>query len=590
MLTIFVLFVGLTLATAVIAYWSDNLGKKLGKKRVSLWGLRPRTTATFLTIASSWLIMIFTLGVMLAIFPPLRQALLRYDEVKADAQDLEESAGALKVQVSDLDGQLTALRGQTQTLESQVSNASGNLAKVQSQLQKSRAAATQARAARTQAQSEATQARKSATDARNRQNAAIERAANARENLETVTNQLGATKQQRETARQQLKVAQNDLDNANAQVKSADARVKAAGFRVKVATNKATQAEKDLTTAQKNLATAQQNEETANARAAIANQKRKDADKDALVSYRDALVSYRKSVEAQTKVVEAQKKVAQLEAQSEDLKRANQVLLQANQNIADEADILLSSNVRVPVGTTLAARNFSAGMSFIEAKQNLNSLFERAREIVRGSSDTPALLSGAQLVLAPRRVPAPNVEAGDEQKFVLVAGEELFNGLADAISHSQNPLSVRIVAERNHLAGEEKLFARFIAVPVRPVLPANFLLASARFDGQTGEAQLFASLSKLVESGREVATQKGVTPPLWRDAPNFYAPGSNEQLFQALRNLSALGAAARVRIVTAEPIATDDQLRVKFEVEPLSAISTQATARIAPTRLAPSQP
>ena len=594
MLTIFVLFVGLTLATAVIAYWSDNLGKKLGKKRVSLWGLRPRTTATFLTIASSWLIMIFTLCVMLVIFPPLRQSLLRYDEVKANENKLSLSAKDLTGKVGNLNGQLTALREQTQTLENQVADASGKLAKVQGQLTQSRAAATQARKARAQAQADATRARQSATAATARQKAAIEREKAASENLDAVTNQLGATTAQRQAAEQQLKIAQTDLDNANALVKSANARVKAAGFRVKVATDKVAQAKKDLSAAEKDLSAVERNLGTVRTDLREAQQNVKTAKTNASNAGKQAYAAGKQLVKAtdevtkaENKVKEAQTKVAQLEAQSEDLNRANQVLLQANQNIADEADILLSSNVRVPVGTTLAARNFSAGTSFIEAKQNLNLLFERAKEIVRGSSDTPALLSGAQLVLAPRRVPAPNVEPSDEQKFVLVAGEELYNGLADAISHSQNPLSVRIVAERNHLAGEEKLFARFIAVPVRPVLPANFLLASARLDGQSGEAQLFSSLSKLVESGREVATQKGVTPPLWRDAPNFYAPGSNEQLFQALRKVSALGAPTRVRIVTAEPIATDDQLRVKFEVEPISAVTTTATARLSPTRFSP---
>ncbi len=58
------LLVGLMIATAVIAYWSDNLGKKLGKKRVSLLGLRPKQTATLITIASSLVIMLVTFGAM----------------------------------------------------------------------------------------------------------------------------------------------------------------------------------------------------------------------------------------------------------------------------------------------------------------------------------------------------------------------------------------------------------------------------------------------------------------------------------------------------------------------------------------------
>jgi uncharacterized protein (DUF3084 family) len=53
----------LTILVCVIAYVSDNMGKKLGKKRISLFGLRPRQTATALTMATSVGIMLVTLAV-----------------------------------------------------------------------------------------------------------------------------------------------------------------------------------------------------------------------------------------------------------------------------------------------------------------------------------------------------------------------------------------------------------------------------------------------------------------------------------------------------------------------------------------------
>ena len=95
------LLIGLTIATCVIAYWSDNLGKKLGKKRVTLLGLRPRQTATLMTMTSSVVIMLFTFGVLLATNSGLRGALsaaLRaYFEVldSYSLQDLVEKPAAL---------------------------------------------------------------------------------------------------------------------------------------------------------------------------------------------------------------------------------------------------------------------------------------------------------------------------------------------------------------------------------------------------------------------------------------------------------------------------------------------------------------
>ena len=584
MLTILVLFVGLTLATAVIAYWSDNLGKKLGKKRVSLWGLRPRTTATFLTIASSWLIMIFTLGVMLLIFPPLRQSLLRYDEVKANENKLSLSAKDLTGKVGDLNGQLTSLRKQTQTLENQVSNASGKLAAVQGQLKQSRAAANQARQARIQAQDDATRARRSATAATARQKAAIEREKAARQNLQTVTTQLGATKAQREAAVQQLNVAQSELFKANAQVKSANARVKAAGFRVKVATSKVAQAEKDLSAVERNLQTvrtdlknARQNEKTATTNA-------KNAKAQAYAAGAQVLKAGEQVIEAENKVKEAQTKVAQLETQSEDLKRANALLLLANEKIALEADTILSSDIRVPVGRTLASRSFEQDASFSEASDELRATFEStAAQVADEKTRLGKLLPGARLQLAP--LPVPGAENDATQ--VVLTPKGIYTELAEVISRSQNPLSVRLISVRNHFAGEDTIYVRFIVLPIRPALPANFELASARFDPQQSDAVLFTALLNLADAGSQVANSNGVRPPLSPLAPDAYATGTTEQIFDTLRAVKALGGPARVRILTTEPISTADQLRVRFEVEPANAVTTAATARLSPTRLSP---
>src|SRR5688572_5090161 len=96
MSTPLVLLIGLALVTCVIAYWSDNLGKKLRKKRVTLFGLRPRQTATLMTMTSSVVIMLFTFGVLLATNSGLRGALLRYDKEKADNKELRFSNQQLR--------------------------------------------------------------------------------------------------------------------------------------------------------------------------------------------------------------------------------------------------------------------------------------------------------------------------------------------------------------------------------------------------------------------------------------------------------------------------------------------------------------
>src|SRR6478672_11151214 len=102
MFTVFFLLFGLTIATCVIAYWSDNLGKKLGKKRVTLFGLRPRQTATLITMASSVVIMLFTLATLLIVNRGLLRALLHYDEERAANRQLRGENSQLRAEQMQL--------------------------------------------------------------------------------------------------------------------------------------------------------------------------------------------------------------------------------------------------------------------------------------------------------------------------------------------------------------------------------------------------------------------------------------------------------------------------------------------------------
>ena len=568
MFTIFVLFVGLTLATAVIAYWSDNLGKKLGKKRVSLWGLRPRTTATFLTIASSWLIMIFTLGVMLTLFPLLRRSLLHYNEVRSSLDQAQAQERDLRQSTQQLKGQLVELQGQGQSLRDQVASASGNLAKVQTQLTQSRAAATQARAAATKARLDATRARQSASAATARQSEAVAREAKARQNLSQVSAQLGATKQQREAARQQLSAAKSELSNANADVKSANARVKVAIERVKIATDKVRQAEAQLTRTQTDLSRVQTDLSTAQRNQKRAEESAKSAEERAKRAGASAVRAGRSALDAGRDVLIAERRVAQLTAQSEQLTRKNVQLDDDNKKIRKTANFLSQNDVRVPVDSTLVERTFDQFMTVAKVRDALQSMFDySAQKIV------PNLLPDAKLSLAVVNLP----DAGRSS-----TENEIYDNLASFIANNPDPLSVRLVAARNHLAGEDTLKARFFVLPIVPALKDDFELTRTEVDGRASEGSLFGVLLKLVDKGTDIAKKKGVRPPLSPDSPNFYAPGSNEQIFDALREIKAIGGPTRVRIITTQPISTADQLSVRFEVEPVSAVTTQATARLSP--------
>ena len=278
------------------------------------------------------------------------------------------------------------------------------------------------------------------------------------------------------------------------------------------------------------------------------------------------------AIDAGKQILETEKQAAQLKNQNERLLQTynqlqvkNDALEKQNNALEARADTVLLGNVRVPVGRTIIARSLAPGTSFLEARAQLSQMLARGALLVSGDATNPdigpGLLPGAPLQLAP---------LGNGEGGVLTDPSAILDALADYVSGRNDAVSVRLVAARNHLANETKLNARFLVVPIRPALAAGTELANATVDGQKSDVLLFSALLKLVDDARQSAEQNGVTPPLSPEAPNFYAPGSREQIFRTIRALSDVNGPARVSIVTNQAISNVDPLRVQFDIEPLA--------------------
>lgn len=82
-LALFVLMGGL------IAYVGDWLGRKLGKKRLRLAGLRPRHTAVVFTVISGMLIPVATTYAILTISAPVREWMAKGPQIVREYKELE---------------------------------------------------------------------------------------------------------------------------------------------------------------------------------------------------------------------------------------------------------------------------------------------------------------------------------------------------------------------------------------------------------------------------------------------------------------------------------------------------------------------
>lgn len=106
----------LIIVSGFIAYWGDLLGRKMGKRRLTLFGLRPRYTAIVVTTITGMLIAALTLGVILTLNEYLRTMLMRGNEIRNENRLLVAKNTALK-------GDFDRLRSQQRDLKEQAAAA-----------------------------------------------------------------------------------------------------------------------------------------------------------------------------------------------------------------------------------------------------------------------------------------------------------------------------------------------------------------------------------------------------------------------------------------------------------------------------------
>ena len=91
----------LALMGDIIAYIADKLGSKIGKKRLTIFGLRPHKTSVLLTVLSGMLIAACTIGVLAVASQSARTALFGMDKLQKEMTALTEQRKTAQTQLDD---------------------------------------------------------------------------------------------------------------------------------------------------------------------------------------------------------------------------------------------------------------------------------------------------------------------------------------------------------------------------------------------------------------------------------------------------------------------------------------------------------
>jgi len=125
----------LIIISGLIAFIGDWVGLKIGKKRVSIFGLRPHHTAIVITIISGILIAIITITMLAISSNDVRTALFGMEELKAKLSNLSQEVESSNIQLSSTKEDLKKKTTQLQEMDAKYQKLSEDIKNKTSQLE-----------------------------------------------------------------------------------------------------------------------------------------------------------------------------------------------------------------------------------------------------------------------------------------------------------------------------------------------------------------------------------------------------------------------------------------------------------------------
>jgi len=547
MLTPLALFLGLLAATAFIAHWSDNLGKKLGKKRVSVFGLRPRTSATLLTVVSSWGIMLFTVVALLWAVVPLREALLHYDQKRAEflqnradfieaqkdsqtrllaaqnqRQNAQVQARAAGKQAHAFESQITTYRSEAHTSQAEATKARGAVQVAQRDFQEAQRAEQTAKSGESSARIATDAARKQEQRARFAFASANSQLVGTQTNLSQTQSRLGQIKSELAQKQSQVIVVQNRLSNSQQRLSASQQKLSVSQRRLFALTQRLTKASIKV-----------------------------------IASYKEVAASYKAVAQSHKEVEVEQSRVAGLQAKATKLQTDVDSLQARYKEKVELASGLAFSEIQLNFDQTLAERHIDANPLSEQVKNELRLLIAAAQEAAR------VLVPDAEVAIEPLYTLDP--KTGEQ---VALSEEQTLDSYARLLAASNQGVSARLVSASNYPEGQKRVLARFIFVPIRTIYGAGQSIGESTIDATKSEAAIFGQLQDLVEEARQNAEKNGSRPPLSPEDRNFFDGDTGQKMFDTLRQLQRLGHPVPVRVVAARDLDATEPLQIRFQIGP----------------------
>ena len=123
----------LAIMGGAIAFMGDKLGSKIGKRRLTIFGLRPHYTSVLITILTGILVAAITMAVITASSQEARTALFGMKQIRAEIQTLTEEKKTILVELEEKNKQIKASEEKIQELDGQIKKTNVDLEEAKKQ-------------------------------------------------------------------------------------------------------------------------------------------------------------------------------------------------------------------------------------------------------------------------------------------------------------------------------------------------------------------------------------------------------------------------------------------------------------------------
>lgn len=503
----FLLF--MVLAGGTVAWYGDTLGSKLGKKRLTLFKLRPRKFAAMMTFIFGALGTLLTILILFSFSEPIRTWILEGNAARDRLAQTRGQLDAAEIKLTEANSRLATVEPKLTELGQEVTAKTNELITVKTQQQ--------------------LLADKNA-NLGNRARELSGRIGNLTSQFKSVNLQLNKVQTERKQLDQQIKVAQGEkgrLTGDNADIQNENFRL----------TQEALKLERGLRDIQKEL------ESVGNEYDQL-----KAASRQAEASFNERLTKF------QTDLANADRELRQVRNSLASEKAALERFRLDTPNLLLKSAISRKNAMIYAVGDEVSRSLAPSGMSLPESRDFVAKFMRDTRNQadLRGAGKTEEGEYAGLVIAALQGKPV----SPEDQQLALIQN----------LAGLTRPKVVRAIASLNTFQDE------FVPIAIEAydnvlAFEANEVIFTIQVDGRKSYGEIAETINKALENDLpEVLVKNNVIPATGSARP--FGELDTDRIFEIILEVKEYGRPARIQFLAAKDIYSVDKVSVTYRLRP----------------------